>query len=97
MNREALGATLEVITPARTQVLPVIRASSFLGSNDPRNHVGLGAAETFDVRVTWPGLAREQTTFRGLAADRHWRLSRDGAKAEQVPLKSFDWGLPPER
>ena len=89
-NREALGAALEIQAGGRTWRQPVIRAWSFLGSNDPRLHVGLGSATTFDVTVTWPGLKREKTTYRGLEAGRHWTLQRDGARAQDTPLRRFD-------
>jgi hypothetical protein len=102
MNREALGARLDVTAGGRTQARPVIRAWSFLGSNDPRVHVGLGAATTFDVKVTWPGTKREVTHHRGLVAGKHWVLKRDpsqGEKAwsEDVPLRTFDVPVPPEK
>lgn len=102
MNREALGARIDVTAGGRTQAYPVVRAWSFLGSNDPRIHAGLGAATTFDVKVTWPGLRRETSTFQGLAAGKHWVLKREagpGGKtsAEALPLKTFAVPLPPEK
>lgn len=95
-NREALGAALEIRAGSATWRQPVIRAWSFLGSNDPRLHVGLGPAATFDVTVTWPGLERAQTTYRGLKAGTHWTLRRQDGQAVEVPLKAFAWPLPPE-
>ena len=95
-NREALGATFEVVAGDLTQRYPVNRGSSFLGSDDPRIHVGLGPATTFDVKVTWPGPRRETTTYRGLAARRLWKLHREGGRAEEVPLSTFAFALPPE-
>jgi hypothetical protein len=90
MNREALGAALEIKAGDRTWRQPVIRAWSFLGSNDPRLHVGLGAATSFDVTVTWPGVKREKTTYRGLAAGKHWTLKRQGSEAVDTALKTFE-------
>jgi hypothetical protein len=95
-NREAIGASLEVVAGPLRQRYPVVRGTSFLGSDDPRLNVGLGAATTFDVKVTWPGAKRESTTFTGLAAGRLWKLHRDGARAEEVPMKTFAFALPPE-
>lgn len=95
-NREALGATLEIRAGDLAWKQAVIRSWSFLGSNDPREHVGLGPATTFDVTVTWPGLERAQTTYRGLKAGTQWTLRREGGQAVEVPLKAFAWPLPPE-
>ncbi len=90
MNREALGAVIEVTAGGLTQRFPVLRQTSFLGTDDPRLHVGLGAERTCDVRVIWPGQARERTEYTGLKAGTMWKLHRTGAKAEEVKLKRFD-------
>jgi hypothetical protein len=39
-------------------------------------------------------LKREKTTYRGLEAGRHWTLQRDGARAQDTPLRRFDVPLP---
>ena len=85
-NREALGASLVVSADGVSQRFPVLRCASFLGSNDPRLPVGLGKATTCTVTVTWPGLARETTTFEGLAAGKHWVLDRASGTAREAPL-----------
>lgn len=90
-NREALGATLEVRAGPTRQRYPVIRGGSFLGSNDPRVHVGLGDAATFDVTVTWPGSDRATTTYKGLAPRKHWLLKRQDGSAAPQPLPTFAW------
>jgi len=95
-NREALGATVEVRAAGRTWRQAVIRAASFLGSNDPRIHLGLGPATTFDVTVTWPGLEREKTTYTGLAVGKHWKLLREGVRTEELPLRTFEVPVEPE-
>jgi hypothetical protein len=95
-NGEALGASLEVVAGDVRQRYPVSRGSSFLGSDDPRLNVGLGAATTFDVKVVWPGAKRETTTYTGLAAGRLWKLHREGGRAEELPLETFAFNLPPE-
>lgn len=95
-NREALGASLEIRAAGRTWRQPVIRSASFLGSNDPRIHLGLGQATSFDIIVTWPGLAREKTTYTGLGAGKHWQLARTGAQAAEQPLRTFEVALDPE-
>jgi len=54
-NRDAIGARLRLTAGTRTQVREVTSASSYLGQNDPRVHVGLGAATSVDrVEIRWP-------------------------------------------
>ena len=89
-NPEAIGAVIEVKVGEITQRFPVMRLTSFLGSDDPRIHMGLGAATHCDVRVIWPGAPRDSTTFTGLEANHHWRLDRASGKASKVELKAFD-------
>jgi hypothetical protein len=94
LNRDALGANVVVTAGGVVQHFPVIRASSFLGSDDPRLHVGLGSAATFDVKVTWPGPERAQTTFTGLEAGRLHVLDRESGKAESQTMKTFAYPFP---
>jgi len=52
----AIGAHLEIDVGGRTRHRRVNPASSYLSSNDPRVHLGLGGDSTVDeVRVRWPG------------------------------------------
>ena len=61
----------------RRQWHPVQRAYSFCASNDPRTHVGLGAATRVDsVEVRWPDGRRE--AFGSFAAGAVHEL-REGA------------------
>lgn len=81
-NREGLGAEIRVRTgegaDAVTQTVPVHRCTSFLGSDDPRLHFGLGAAERCVVEVIWPGVERKTSTHTGLEAGSYWVLAPDG-------------------
>jgi hypothetical protein len=53
-NRDALGARVSVTAGGRTQVREVKSGSSYLGQNDLRVHVGLGAAPSIDrVDIRW--------------------------------------------
>ncbi len=78
-QRDALGAEVTMTIGSRTIHRDVRAASSYLASNDPRVHVGLGA-ETMarDVTVTWPGGARER--FGDIQADRVTVLRRGAGK-----------------
>ena len=55
-GRDALGARLTVAAAGRTWRRDVRSGYSYLAANDPRVHVGVGAALTIaSVDVTWPG------------------------------------------
>ncbi|MHC4305506.1 MAG: CRTAC1 family protein [Planctomycetota bacterium] len=54
-GHDAAGSWVGVDAGGRRQWHPVQRAYSFCASNDPRTHVGLGAATRVDgVQVRWP-------------------------------------------
>lgn len=50
----------------------VVSGGSYLSSNDPRVHAGVGAAKTVDVDIIWPGGHRQ--TLRGLDTNRLHRI-----------------------
>ena len=53
-NRSAIGARVLVRYSGKIQVQEVQSGCSFLSSNDPRLHFGLGAATGADIEVRWP-------------------------------------------
>jgi enediyne biosynthesis protein E4 len=53
-NRSAIGSRVLVRYGGTVQVQELMSQSSFLSSNDPRLHFGLGAVATVDVEVRWP-------------------------------------------
>ena len=53
-NRSALGARVVVRDGSKTQVLEVMSQSSYVSSNDPRLHFGLGSTTSVDIEVRWP-------------------------------------------
>jgi hypothetical protein len=53
-NRSALGARVSVRSGGKLQVQELMSQSSYVSSNDPRLHFGLGAAVAADVEVRWP-------------------------------------------
>ena len=74
-GRDALGAVVWIEAGGRTQRRDVSPVSSYLSSNDPRVHFGLGAVSTIDaIRVVWPGGATE--VFEALPVDRIQRIVR---------------------
>lgn len=75
LNRDAYGAEVMVVTGQRQFRRLIQPASSYLASNDPRAHFGLGPAPGYDaILVAWPdGLTEE---FEPGAADRIVTLNR---------------------
>lgn len=66
-NRSAIGARLTVRYGGKVQVRELLSQSSYLSSNDPRIHFGLGSAATADLEVRWPlGLVER---FTNIAVD----------------------------
>jgi hypothetical protein len=67
-NKSAIGARVKVTAGGLVQMDEVRGGGSYLSSNDPRVHFGLGGHATMDrVEVTWLGGKTE--TFTGLSAD----------------------------
>jgi enediyne biosynthesis protein E4 len=78
-QRDALGAEVTMAIGSRTIRRDVRAASSYLASNDPRVHVGLGADTIArNVTVTWPDGTRER--FGDIQADRITVLRRGSGK-----------------
>ncbi|MFZ1009743.1 MAG: CRTAC1 family protein [Candidatus Sulfotelmatobacter sp.] len=53
-NRSAIGSRVIVRYGGKVQAQELMSQSSYLSSNDPRLHFGLGALKTADVEVRWP-------------------------------------------
>jgi len=78
-GRDALGAELTLTVGARALRRDVRAAYSYMASNDPRVHVGLGQETSVkDVRVRWPDGRRER--FGDLAADKVVVLRRGAGR-----------------
>lgn len=68
LRRAAIGATITVVAGGRRLHRLVTRGYSYLSSNDPRAHFGLGLPDTVEqIIVEWPDGAKE--TFAGVKAD----------------------------
>jgi len=65
-NRSAIGARVLARYGGKVQVQEMMSQSSFVSSNDPRLHFGLGAAASADIEIHWPLGAVEK--YAGLAA-----------------------------
>jgi hypothetical protein len=74
-RRDALQARVELVRRGRMQIKRVQTDGSYATAGDPRVVFGLDQDQSAQtVRVHWgPG---DEEEFRGLAADRYWRLER---------------------
>jgi enediyne biosynthesis protein E4 len=81
-QRDAYGAVVTVTAGAGRWTRLIQPGSSYLCSNDPRAHFGLGPADRVDaVRVTWPDGSVE--VFPGGPADRHLTVRRGEGRPEK--------------
>jgi enediyne biosynthesis protein E4 len=53
-NRSAIGARVVVRYADKVQVQEMMSQSSYVSSNDPRLHFGLGPVVSVDIEVRWP-------------------------------------------
>ena len=65
-NRSAIGSRVLARYGGKVQAQEVLSGTSYLSSNDPRLHFGLGSATTADIEIHWPlGLVER---YPGLSA-----------------------------
>jgi hypothetical protein len=87
-NRDAYGALVTVIAGKRQWTRLIQPGSSYLSSNDPRAHFGLGAIDHVDaIRVAWPDRDGTVELFPGGPVDKHLTLRQgEGKTSEQRNL-----------
>ena len=67
-NRDGIGARIRILTAQGQQFRTVTTASSYLASNDPRAHFGIGGSTIVDtVEIEWPSGKRQ--SIKAVAAD----------------------------
>jgi enediyne biosynthesis protein E4 len=94
-GRDAYGAEVAVRAGGKVRAAWVNPGSSYLCSNDPRVHVGLGGDSTVEwVRVKWPDGTEEE--FPGGPADRAVVLARGAGSPRPGGAASRPAGTPPE-
>ena len=64
-NRSAIGARILVRYGGKVQAQELLSQSSYVSSNDPRMHFGLGSAVTADIEVHWPSGGVEKFPLQG--------------------------------
>jgi hypothetical protein len=78
-GRDAYGAEVTITAVGRRRIVWVNPSQSFLCSNDPRAHFGLGSAIRVEgINVVWPDGSEEQ--FAGVAADQIITLRKGSGK-----------------
>lgn len=75
LNRDAIGATVEVSAGDLQMIRPVSHCYSYLTASEATTHFGLGSADEVDeIRVTWPGGSIE--LFSGVDANQSITVRR---------------------
>jgi len=84
-NRSAIGTRVVARYGGRAQAQERSAQSSFLCSNDPRLHFGLGTATEVDLDIRWPN--GRQDSFRKVPADRLVTIREDDGiiRVEKLP------------
>ena len=63
-KREALGARVTLTAAGKTRIGLCLRSYSYLSSNDPRVHFGLGTVDHVDpVEIAWPSGSPRKEKF----------------------------------
>lgn len=83
-NRDAIGASVKLVTPSGQQFATVTTAGSYLSSSDKRVHFGLGKEQTVEsVEIRWPsGIVQ---TLRNIPADQILQIDEPLAPANTRP------------
>jgi hypothetical protein len=84
-NRSAISARVLVRYGGKVQVQELLSQSSFLSSNDPRLHFGLGAVTTADIEVHWPSGLVEQ--IKSVAANQLLTLREGAGQVKGRPFR----------
>jgi len=84
-NRSAIGARVLVRYGGKVQVQELLSQSSFLSSNDPRMHFGLGAATAADVEIHWPSGFVE--TIKAVAANQLITVREGSGQVKGRPFR----------
>jgi hypothetical protein len=83
-NRDAIGASVKLVTPSGQQFATVTTAGSYLSSSDKRVHFGLGKEQTVEsVEIRWPsGIVQ---TLQNIPADQILQIDEPLAPANTKP------------
>src|SRR6266700_5831994 len=84
-NRDAIGASVKLVTASGQQFATVSTASSYLSSGDKRIHFGLGKEKSADsIEIRWPsGIVQ---TLKNIPADQVLQIDEPIAPANAKPV-----------
>ena len=85
-NRSAIGARVLVRYGVHVQAQAVMSQSSYVSSNDPRLHFGLGKESSASIEVHWPSGDVEQ--FKSLPANQLVTLREGVGPVKGRPFSS---------
>jgi hypothetical protein len=82
-NRDAIGASLKLVTASGRQFATVTTAGSYLSSSDKRVHFGLGKEKSVEsIEIRWPsGIVQ---TLQNIAADQILQIDEPPAPADST-------------
>jgi hypothetical protein len=87
-NHSAIGGRVTVRYGGKAQAQEVMSQCSYLSSNDPRLHFGLGSEKTADVEVRWP--LGGVDTLKAVAADQ-LVVIREGSGTAPASVRFQSW------
>jgi hypothetical protein len=83
-KREAIGAKVTITAAGAKRSALCLRAYSYVSSNDPRVHFGLGTAATIDdLEIAWPSGSPKRERFAVNGVDRTVSLRQGEGTALQ--------------
>ena len=83
-NRSAIGSKVTVRYGDKVQAQQLFSQSSYLSSNDPRLHFGLGVEKTADIDVRWPNGLLESA--KNVGADQLVTMREGSGVIARVPF-----------
>ena len=84
-NRDAIGASVKLVTASGQQFATVTTASSYLSSSDKRIHFGIGKERSVEsIEIRWPsGIVQ---TLKNIPADQVLQIDEPVAAANPKPV-----------
>jgi hypothetical protein len=83
-SRDAIGARIVATSEDGLRVRRYVQGGSgYLSMNPKQQHLGLGRADSVDLRIVWPN--GDEELLRGLAANRAYTVRQGAGRAELDP------------
>ncbi len=86
-NRFGLGARIEAVTAAGTQVRQLVSTRGYLSTSEPVAHFGFGTVDTIDrLRITWPSGRIQELT--DLPTNRRYTITEPAGPESETTTAS---------